>query len=65
MADVVHEFSLEVGHRSKNATGDDIALDFSEPQFDLVEPGGISGRVIDRNRGVVSEKLFNSVSLVC
>jgi hypothetical protein len=56
LTDVAHKFSLEIGHRSKNAAGDDIALDFGKPQFDLVEPGGISRRVMDRNRGVVSER---------
>jgi len=36
LADVAHEFALEVGHRSKNAAGDDIALDFAKPQFELI-----------------------------
>src|SRR5437870_6526722 len=65
LADVVHEFSFEIGHRSKNAAGNDITLDFGKPQFDLVEPGGISGRVMERNFGVIREELFNPSSLVC
>ena len=41
------------------------ALDFSKLQFDLVQPREISGRVMERNFGVISEKLFDSWSLVC
>jgi hypothetical protein len=32
------------------------ALDFSKPQFDLVQPRAISGRVMERNFGMISEK---------
>jgi integrase len=40
LADIAHEFSLQVGHRGEHATSDDVSLDLGEPQFDLVQPGG-------------------------
>ena len=44
LADVAHELSLEIGHRSTNAAGDDVALDFGKLRVDLVKPKTI-GRV--------------------
>ena len=41
MADVTHQFSLQVWQRGEHASGDDIALDLGEPQLHLVEPGGV------------------------
>ena len=41
MPDRAHERSFEIGHRGKDATGEDIAFDLGEPPFDLVEPGGV------------------------
>ena len=42
MADVPHELSAQIGDGGEDATGDDVALDPGEPQFDLVEPGRVS-----------------------
>ena len=39
--DVAAEFSSQIRDRSEDAAGNDLALDFGEPKFDLVEPGGI------------------------
>ena len=36
LADIAHEFSLKIGHRGKNATSNDIALNFGEPKLDLI-----------------------------
>jgi hypothetical protein len=38
LADVPHELSAQIGDGGEDATGDDVPLDPSEPQFDLVEP---------------------------
>ena len=46
LADVAHEFSLKVRDRSEHAAGDDIALDFAKPQFNLVEPRRIGWSVV-------------------
>src|SRR6201981_3630992 len=44
LADVPHELSAQIGDGGEDATGDDVALDPGEPQFDLVEPGRVSRR---------------------
>ena len=46
-ADIAHDFAGQIGAGSKDATSDQIALDFTQPDFDLVEPGGVSGRVME------------------
>jgi hypothetical protein len=40
------ELSVQIGDRGEDATGDDVALDPGEPQFDLVEPGRVSRREV-------------------
>jgi hypothetical protein len=40
-SDVATEFASQVGNRSENAAGDDLAFDLGEPYLDLVEPRGI------------------------
>ena len=34
MPDIAHELSVAIRHRGKDATGDDVAFDLGEPQFD-------------------------------
>src|SRR5262249_57126677 len=46
LADVPHELSAQIGGGGEDATGDDVALDPGEPQFDLVEPGRVSRREV-------------------
>ena len=65
LADVAHEFSLEVRHGTEDAASNDIALDLSKPQFDLVEPRRIGWSVVQMNPWVLSEKFGHLVSLVC
>ncbi len=37
LPNITHEFGVQVGERVEHATTDDMALDFREPVFDLVE----------------------------
>ena len=46
LAEVPHELSAQIGDGGEDATGDDVALDPGEPQFDLVEPGRVSRREV-------------------
>jgi hypothetical protein len=39
----VAELASQVGDGSEDATRDDVAFDLGEPEFDLVEPGGVGG----------------------
>jgi len=56
LADVAHELEPQVGKRVKDATSDNVALDFGEPVFNLVQPRGISRRVMDADIDVGSRK---------
>jgi hypothetical protein len=44
--DVLADVPRELSDGGEDATGDDVALDPSEPQFDLVEPGRVSRREV-------------------
>jgi hypothetical protein len=46
LADVPRELSAQIGDGGDDATGDDVALDPGEPQFDLVELGRVSRREV-------------------
>jgi hypothetical protein len=52
LADVAHELGAQIGDRVKDAACDDMALNFGEPVFNLVQPRGISRRVVDSDIGV-------------
>ena len=41
------------------------ALDFSKPQFDLVQPRGISGRVMERNFGGDQRETVRLLESLC
>jgi hypothetical protein len=43
----------------ENPSRDDIALDLGEPQFHLIEPGGIDWGEMQMNVGMTSEELFD------
>ena len=40
-ADVFHQLSGKIGDGGEDAAGNDVALDFGKPGFDLIEPGRI------------------------
>ena len=52
LADVAHKLGPQVCERVKDAACDDVALDSGEPVFHLVQPGGISRRVVESHMGV-------------
>jgi hypothetical protein len=58
--DIAGDFAGEVGFGSKDSAGDQIALNFGEPDFDLIEPGRVSRGVVelkvkDEGRGTASQ----------
>jgi hypothetical protein len=57
-------FLVEVFDVGEDAAGDHIALDAAEPVLNLVEPGRVGGRVVDRNVRMLGEEVINSVGLV-
>ena len=53
--DIASDFAGEVGFGSKDAAGDQIALNFGEPDFDLIEPGGPGRREMEMDVRVTLE----------
>ncbi len=53
MADVAHQFDSQICDRGENSPSNDIALNSGEPIFDLVEPGGIRGRIVQLDVGML------------
>src|SRR5215470_10999674 len=62
--DIAGDLSGEIDFGSKDAAGDQIALNFGEPDFDLIEPGRVGGCVMELNVGVDGEKLHHGLGLV-
>jgi hypothetical protein len=62
--DIASDFAGEVGFRSKDAAGDQIALNFGEPDFDLIEPGRVSRGVVELKVGMGGEELRHGLGLV-
>jgi hypothetical protein len=57
--DVTKEFSSEIVDGGKDASRDDLPLDFGEPDFDLVKPGRVSGRKMKVDFGMLGQKLLD------
>ena len=55
-ADIAHDFAIQIFDRSKDPAGNEIALDFREPDFDLIEPRRIGRRVMDAYFRVARQK---------
>ena len=47
VAQITHDFCFEVEAGFENAAGNHIALELTKPEFDLIEPGRISGGVME------------------
>src|SRR5262245_54775440 len=62
--DIASDFAGEVGFGSKDAAGDQIALNFGEPDFDLIEPGRVSRCVMELKVGMGGEELRHGLSFV-
>ena len=50
---VAHQLARQVTNGSKDAAGDHLALDSSEPDLDLIQPGRIRGGEVEMHVGVV------------
>ena len=54
--DIAHEFPLQIVPGREDAPGDDIAFDLGEPQFHLIEPGGLGRREVQPDRGMLAQE---------
>jgi hypothetical protein len=59
VADVAKDFSSEIVDGGKDASRDDLPLDFGEPDFDLVKPGRVSGGKMKVDFGMLGQKLLD------
>src|SRR5215472_15405493 len=57
--------ATRIGDGGEDATGDDVALNPSEPQLDLVEPGRVSRSEVQADIGVPIQKRADLLGLVC
>ena len=64
VTDVAFKLARQVRDRGEDPAGNDLALDFGEPIFYLVEPGGVSRSVVELDGGVSREELLNPLGLV-
>jgi hypothetical protein len=62
--DIASDFAGEVGFGSKDAAGDQIALNFGEPDFDLIEPGTISRGVMQRDLWMIGKEAIDDLGFV-
>jgi hypothetical protein len=62
--DVAHELAAQVGNGFEDSAGNNVALDFGEPVFDLVEPGTISGGVMQRHVWMVGKEAIHEFGFV-
>ena len=54
--DATKEFSAKISDGGKNAAGDDLSLNFGEPDFDLVKPGRIVRYKMDADLGMTGQE---------
>ena len=64
MADITHQFALQVRQRSEDAPGDDVTFNLGEPQLHLVKPRGIGRSEMQVNRFMRLKKGFDRLALV-
>jgi hypothetical protein len=64
LPDVAHEFALEVGGGREDATVDEVALDLTEPQLDLVEPRRVGRCEVQLDLRVQGEELAHAPGLM-
>ena len=60
VTDVAQEFSPQVVQGAKDAARNDVTLDFGEPIFDLVEPGGVGRREVQVHPRVGREERLDA-----
>ena len=57
--DVTKDFSSEISDGGKDASGDDMPLNFGEPDFDLVKPGRVGGCKMNADLGMIGQKVVD------
>jgi hypothetical protein len=64
-ANIAHDFSVQIFDRGEDAAGNQITLDFREPDFNLVEPWGVGRRVMNAHFRMTGQKIGDCFGFVC
>ena len=62
--DIASDFASKVRSGSEDAAGEQIALNFGEPDFELIEPGRVSRGVVELNVRMKGEELRHRSGLM-
>ena len=62
--DVTAELASQIGDGSEDAPSDDFALNFGEPQLDLIQPGGVGGSEVKPDAGILLQEFSYPRGLV-
>jgi hypothetical protein len=65
LLDVANHFSGQVGGGGEDSPGNDIALDFGKPDFNLIKPARIGWSVTDPDGWIGIEELENTLGFMC
>ena len=64
LTDVSQELSVQIRNGSEYASGDDVALDFAEPQRDLIQPRRVGRSEVQMNLGMHCQEVRDRPALV-
>jgi hypothetical protein len=62
--DVAKDFSSEIVDGGKDASSNDVPLDFGEPDFDLVKPGRVCRCKVNADLGMIGQKVLDELGLM-
>src|SRR5215471_20931898 len=64
VTDIANQLSSQIAYGSENASGNQVPFDLGKPQFDLVQPGRISGREMQVQLWMIGQKALHATSLM-
>jgi hypothetical protein len=64
MPDVTKDFSAEILHGGKDASGDNLPLDFGEPDLDLVKPRRVGGGKMNADVAMTGQKVIDELGFM-
>lgn len=64
MPDVAQQLPLQIRNGSEYPSGDDVAVDLTEPQLDLIQPGRVGRSEVQVNFGMHRQEVCDRPALV-
>jgi hypothetical protein len=62
--DIAQDLAIQVGDGGEEASVDNIALEFTEPDLDLIEPRRVGGREVQHDIRMLPQEVFHEVGFV-